>query len=102
MTVSANVGQDRLLTIVWLALGAVTLASWWIGSSHGRDEITRNVLITYGVVLIGAIKVRVIVSQFMEMKHGPILWRRLMDAWLACLVVALLAIYSLRLSMPPV
>ena len=34
---STNV--ERRLLVVWLALVAVTLISWWIGSSHGHRRI---------------------------------------------------------------
>ena len=59
-------------------------------------------LITYAVILIAAIKVRVIVREFMEVRHAPNLLRRLTDGWTVFITVALLAIYSLKLSMPPV
>ena len=93
--------ESRLL-VVWLALVAVTLMSWWIGSSHGHHELRSSALISYGVILIAAIKMRVIVRSFMEVEHAPDLLRRLTDGWIAFLVVALLAIYSLKLSMPAV
>jgi apolipoprotein N-acyltransferase len=97
---SAN-GERRLL-LVWLALVAVTLVSWWIGSSHGDGEFRSNALITYGVLLIAAIKIRVIVREFMEVRHAPHSLRRLTDGWTVFVIAALLAIYSLKLSMPPV
>jgi hypothetical protein len=94
-------GERRLL-FVWLALVAVTLISWWIGSSHGNHEFRSSALITYAVVSIAAIKIRVIVGEFMEVRHAPNSLRRLTDGWTIFIVVALLAIYSLKLSMPPV
>jgi cytochrome c oxidase subunit IV len=90
------------LRVVWLALVAVTLLSWWIGSSHGQGELASSALVTYGVLAIAAIKVRVIVREFMEVRHAPPLLRRLTDGWTLLVIAALLAIYSLQLSMPPV
>jgi apolipoprotein N-acyltransferase len=99
---SANRQDNRHLSTIWLALSAVTLLSWWIGSSHGEQALTRNIVITYGVMLIAAVKVRLIVSHFMEARHAPLRLRRWMAGWLAFTIVALLAIYSLKLSIPPV
>ena len=97
-----STNAERRLLFVWLALVAVTLVSWWIGSHHGQREFRSSALITYGVILIAAIKIRVIVTEFMEVRHAPGSLRRLTDGWIAFITVALLAIYSLKLSMPPV
>ena len=99
---SMHTKENRLLALIWLALSAVTLASWWIGSSHGQAEPSENAVVTYGVILLAAVKVRVIVSYFMEVRHAPLRLRRWMDGWLIFTVIALLAIYSLKLSIPPV
>jgi hypothetical protein len=93
---------EKRMLVVWLGLVAVTLMSWWIGSSHGQIEFRSSALITYGVISIAAIKIRVIVREFMEVRHAPILLRRLTDGWTVFVIAALLAIYSLKLSMPPV
>jgi hypothetical protein len=93
---------ERRLRLVWLALVAVTLISWWLGSSHGQPEFRSSAPITYAVLLIAALKVRVIFGYFMEVRHAPVGLRRLTDGWIALVVVALLVIYSLELSMPAV
>jgi hypothetical protein len=97
---SGNV--EKRLLIVALALVGVTLISWWIGSHHGQRQFASNILITYSVVLIAAIKARVVIREFMEVRHAPVLLRRLTDGWIIFIAVALLAIYSLKISMPPV
>ncbi len=102
MNTTVNNGVEKRLLVVGLALVGVTLISWWIGSHHGRHEFIRNALITYSVVLIAAIKARVIIREFMEVRHAPLLLRRLTDAWMAFITVALLGIYSLNISIPPV
>ena len=94
-------GEKRLL-LVWSALVAVTLVSWWIGSKHGQDELRSSALVTFSVLSIAAIKVHVIVREFMEVRHAPHLLRRLTDGFTVFVVGALLAIYALNLSMPPV
>ena len=97
---SAN-GEKRLL-VVWLALVAVTLLSWWLGSLHRQREFQSSAPITYAVISIAAIKVRVIVREFMEVRSAPRSLRRLTDGWTVFALAALLVIYSLKLGMPPV
>jgi Prokaryotic Cytochrome C oxidase subunit IV len=94
-------GERRLL-LVWAALVVVTLVSGWIGSRHGQDDLRSSALVTCSVLSIAAIKVRVIVREFMEVRHAPSLYRRLTDGFTVFVVGALLAIYALNLSMPPV
>ena len=93
---------ESRLRAVWLALVVVTLISWWIGSNHGHYEFRRSAPITYAVLLIAAVKMRMIIRHFMEVRHAPGALRRLTDGWIALLVIALLAIYSFELSMPAV
>ena len=83
------------LCLAWLALSAITVASWWIGSRHGHTAFEIDAGVTCGVILMAALKVRVIVWEFMEVRHAPAWLRRLMNAWLLVLVIALLACYSL-------
>jgi hypothetical protein len=93
--------DEKTLAITWIALSAVTLAAWWLGSNSAGAPAS-NAAITYAVILMAGIKVRVIVSYFMEARHAPARLRRWLDGWLVVTIVVLLAIYSLRLSIPPV
>jgi hypothetical protein len=88
--------SSRRLALVWLALSAVTLLSWWIGSSRGRPGL--DAAVTFGVLAIAALKVRLIITEFMEARQAPRLLRRLTDAWLALLLASLLAIYGIGYS----
>lgn len=82
---------------VWLVLSAITLLSWWLGMEHGASA-----LVSYAALLIVAIKVRIIVLEYMEARHAGKTLQRLMDAWLLLLMAALASIYALKLGMPPV
>lgn len=85
---------SKRLGLVWLALSAVTLLSWWIGSAHGRP-FSPNAAVTFSVLAIAALKVRLIIGEFMEARQAPRLLRLLTDAWLALLLASLLGIYAL-------
>lgn len=87
--------SERRLVLAWLALSAITGLSWWIGARHGRPAFEINGPISFGVILIAALKVRIIVGEFMEARQAPGFLRRIADAWLALLVVSLLSIYVL-------
>ncbi|MDR3417256.1 MAG: cytochrome C oxidase subunit IV family protein [Nevskia sp.] len=87
-------GSEKRLGIAWLILSAITLMSWWIGSNHGH-ALMRSAPVTFCVIALAAVKVRVVIMEFMEARHAPRLLRRITDAWLALLVVSLLVIYVL-------
>ena len=81
------------LTLAWFALVAVTLLSWWIGTRHGSAQFAPSAALSLGVLVISAVKVRVILREFMEVRYAPILLRRVTDAWLALLLIAMFAAY---------
>jgi hypothetical protein len=85
---------DRRLLTVWLALSAITGLSWWIGSRHGHDALSLNAAITFSVISIAVVKVRIIMREFMEVRQAPSLLRHLTDIWLLITAVALLGIYT--------
>jgi apolipoprotein N-acyltransferase len=87
------VSCGRRLAFAWFALSAITLISWWLGSNHRQGTSEPSPVVSISVILIAAIKVRVIFREFMEVRHAPDLLRRLMDAWLILLTIALVAIY---------
>lgn len=96
-----NQQTETRLMRVWLVLSGITLLTWWLGSEHDQTG-AHNGLVTYAALVIVAIKVRVIVSEFMEARHFSALVQRAMDAWLLLLIGGLSAIYALELGMPAV
>src|SRR5262245_31806853 len=74
-------GFGKRLTVIWLALCAITLAQLWAGWPGPRTELTPNAAIATGVILIALIKVRIILREFMEVRHAHVLLRRLTDLW---------------------
>ncbi|HEY1077705.1 MAG TPA: cytochrome C oxidase subunit IV family protein [Fontimonas sp.] len=85
-------GISRLGAVCALLTGA-TLLSWWIGGNHGLQRYALDAGITVGVILMAALKVRLIVWEFMELRHAPRSLRRIADATLAALIGALLLVY---------
>ena len=78
---------------VWLALSAITLAQLGVGSIDGRGALEPNAAITSGAIGIALVKVRIIIREFMEVRHAPPLLCRLTDLWIAVAGVSLLGCY---------
>jgi hypothetical protein len=91
--------SDKRLAIVWLALTAISIASVWLGQLRGHDASAPNAAISFSVIAMALVKVRVILREFMEVRHAPALLRRLADAWLVLTGVALLGIYFAGMAM---
>lgn len=87
------------LGLVCAALTGVTLLSWWIGINDGLHAFSLNAAITVGVILMAALKVRLIVWEFMELRHAPRKLRRIADATLAGMIGALLLLYFVGLKL---
>jgi hypothetical protein len=88
-----NVGFGKRLILVWLALSALTISQLGVSAIDGRDVLTPNAVITASAIVIALVKVRVIFREFMEVRHAPVLLRRLTDAWVVVTGVVLLGSY---------
>jgi hypothetical protein len=70
------------LTIVWVVLWALTIASWFSGHTDPGRELTPNVPITITVPAIGFVKTRLVIHHVMEVRTAALCLRRCTDAWL--------------------
>jgi hypothetical protein len=85
---------DRRLLGVWALLVAITLG--FLGLDHaagGRGVPSPATAVTLAAVGLALVKVRIIVRQFMEVRHAPPLLCRLTDLWVAVMAVALFGVY---------
>jgi hypothetical protein len=78
------------MMVVWLALSAITLTQLGVGSVDGGQALRPNAALTAGAIGIALFKVRVIIREFMEVRHAPVLLGRLTDLWLALAGASLL------------
>ena len=88
-----NAGFEKRLLVVWLVLSAITIAQLVVGSVDRQAALTPNVAITSTVILMALIKVRIIFREFMEVRHAPVLLRRLTDLWVVFTGAILLGCY---------
>ena len=93
-----NAKFERRLIAVWLVLSAITLAQLSVGSMDGRSTLAPNAAITEGAIAIALLKVRIILREFMEVRHAPVLLGRLTDLWVALAGVSLLACYFVGMA----
>lgn len=78
----------------WILLAA-TVAAFGISGHHGFGLYTGAL-----TLVIGYIKGRLVVLDFMEMRHAPPVWRLLLEGWLVLLTSVLLAIYFSDIGKP--
>jgi hypothetical protein len=84
--------QSRML-LTWVALAGITLLAWWMGARHGAGVPQPDAAVACGAIAITIIKVRVILREFMEVRHAPARLRHVTDAWLAVFAAAMLLAY---------
>lgn len=84
---------ERLTTLTWLVLVAITVLAWWLSPGHAGPHVEPSIAITCLVIALSAIKVRLIIDNFMEVRTAPAWLRRTTDAWQAVLWTSLLVIY---------
>jgi cytochrome c oxidase subunit IV len=85
-----NAGFEKRLILVWLVLSAITVMQLGVGSIDDRAALAGISAIQAGVVLIALIKVRIIIREFMEVRHAPVLLGRLTDLWVVLTAAILL------------
>ncbi|MDE2401993.1 MAG: cytochrome C oxidase subunit IV family protein [Burkholderiales bacterium] len=76
---------------IWVALLVATLITFGLGESGlaGRAGIV-PVLVMFALAYGKGI---LVILDFMELRHAPVLWRRLMVGWLTVVVTAILLAY---------
>ena len=77
------------VSIVWATLMLATCASTWLLS---KNSITPEVA-TVTIVLIAAVKVRLVMSHFMEVRRAPLALRLVCDGWLLAVTALIVTIY---------
>jgi hypothetical protein len=85
--------NKRLLT-VWAILTSMTLVYVWLDNSVDQNgTLKASTVVTVSAIVIALIKVRIIVREFMEVRHAPALLCRLTDGWVVLIGICLLGSY---------
>ena len=78
---------SRVLVVCWAALAALSVCTVVLGHAEASTQLS------IAILLVAVGKAWLIADGFMEMRHAPRLWRRLMLSW----AVALAAVVGLTL-----
>ena len=76
-------------TIVWAALMLATCATTWLLS---KNSVTPEVA-TVAIMLIAAVKVRLVIRYFMEVRRAPLALRFICDGWLLAVTALIVTVY---------
>ena len=77
------------VSIVWAALMLATCASTWLLS---KNSVTPEVA-TVAIMLIAAVKVRLVIRYFMEVRRAPLALRFICDGWLLAVTALIMTVY---------
>jgi cytochrome c oxidase subunit IV len=86
--------SGKRLLIVWLILTLMTLVYVWLDRTVDQNgTLKASTVVTVSAIVIALIKVRIIFREFMEVRHAPVLLRRLTDGWVVLIAVCLFGSY---------
>ena len=74
-------------TLVWGVLVTATVSTWLL--ARGRE--TSHAETVTLVMIIAAVKARLIVLHFMGLKNAPFPWRLIFEAWIVVVTAIILA-----------
>lgn len=85
---------NKRLFAVWLVLAAITVL--YLAIDRVADEggaHTASTVVSVSAICLALVKVRIIMREFMEVRHAPRLLCLLTDLWVVVMAVALLSFY---------
>lgn len=74
--------------VVWVALMAATVASWYLGDDHGARRAA-----SVGILLLAFGKVYLVAEHFMDVRRAPLVLRLLVAGWTVAITTTLVAMY---------
>lgn len=86
---------NKRLFVVWLVLVGITLSYLWIDHAVGGGGLPRaSTVVTVIAICLALVKVRIIMREFMEVRHAPRLLCHLTDLLVVVMAAALLGSYA--------
>ena len=77
-------------TIIWLVLLAATALSWALGHAYGVPGMRYAGVY---IIVIAFLKVRLVILEFMEIRHAPLPMRLAAEAWVITLCAILTTLF---------
>jgi hypothetical protein len=84
----------KRLTVAWLVVVGITLMYLGIdGATDDSGVLAASTAATVAAIVLALVKLRIIMREFMEVRHAPRILRTLTDVLVAVMAVALLGSY---------
>ena len=84
----------RWLLVAWGAVVAITVIYFWIDrSADDRGALVASTAVTVAAIGLALVKFRIILREFMDVRHAPLLLRRVTDLLVVVIAAALLSAY---------
>ena len=89
-----NLLADKRLAVAWLVVVAITLVYLMIERLAGGDGVlVASAGSSIGALVLVLVKLRIIMREFMDVRHAPKVLRTLTDALVVVMGVSLLGTY---------
>lgn len=86
----------RRLLLAWLAVVAITVIYLWIDDTADEHGVlVASTAVTVAAIGLALVKFRIVLREFMDVRHAPPLLRRLTDLLVGVIAVALLSTYAI-------
>jgi heme/copper-type cytochrome/quinol oxidase subunit 4 len=77
------------VTVVWAALVLATCVAWWSASGGAVPSFEATAI----VMIVAAVKARLVILHFMDLKAAPRPWRLLFEGWVVLTTCVILGGY---------
>jgi cytochrome c oxidase subunit IV len=82
------------LFVAWLVVVAITVIYLWVDRAADDDGVLiASTTVTVSAIFLALVKFRIVLREFMDVRHAPRTLRRLCDLLVAVIGVSLLASY---------
>jgi hypothetical protein len=89
-----KLSADKRLIVAWLVVVVITLIYVGIdGSADDRGVLVASTSATVAAIVLALVKLRIIMREFMDVRHAPRLLRTMTDVLIAVMAVALFGTY---------
>jgi hypothetical protein len=90
---SPRLSAKSRIDLVWIVTSALTVLGAVLASLESGRHVTASTAEAFVVLAFAAVKSRLVLREFMEVRSAPKWLRQSTDAWLAVLWLTILAIY---------
>jgi hypothetical protein len=95
-----NLSTEKRLAVAWVVVVAITLVYLVVDRSADDDGVlVASTAASVAAIVLALVKLRIIMREFMDVRHAPKVLRTLTDALLVVMAVSLLGTYLVGQAM---